>query len=235
MIRAACDALYRWAIFCAFSLQLAVAADGSATPTTLEALAAEADLIALAQSRDTDYFYRRDFPVSGSAYLKSLIAYKLDRRVDIIEVFEEGLHANECYFPETTVLEEGRRYLLFLRTDPDDPERYRGLSWGCALEVLVSSDGSYALRYPLTGGPLADQLVSLVEPINFADSYAVVSEEDITPADRDAWLSAGWLERREVGYKFTHGIPLGAFRQLINPESLTSDRHLKRQPPPALD
>ena len=36
---------------------------------SLAALAASADTVVLAQARDTDYVYRRGFPVEGSAYL----------------------------------------------------------------------------------------------------------------------------------------------------------------------
>ena len=106
-------------------------------PISLAELAGKADLIMLAQVKDTDYFYRHDYPVSGSAYLKPLIHYKGGKPADIVEVYEKGLHVNECYFPNPSVFEEGRRYLLFLRQDPDQPERYRGLAEGCALDVLV--------------------------------------------------------------------------------------------------
>ena len=92
-------------------------------PVSLSALAAKADLVAVAQVKDTDYVYTRSFPSEGSAYLKILIAYKLNKPAEeIIEVYEKGLHPNECYFENPTVFEEGRRYLVFFHTDPDDPE-----------------------------------------------------------------------------------------------------------------
>ena len=50
-----------------------------AEPPTLETVATAADLVALVQVRDTDYRTQRDIPVSGSAFLRILIAYKADR------------------------------------------------------------------------------------------------------------------------------------------------------------
>ena len=72
--------------------------DQAAEPVSLAELAANADLVVLAQTKDTDYLMRRGIPVSGSAYLKVLIAYKTDSPADLIEVYEKGLHDHECYF-----------------------------------------------------------------------------------------------------------------------------------------
>ncbi len=83
-------------------------------PISLSELAAKADIVAVAQVKDTDYVYARSFPNEGSAFLKILIAYKLNNPVEeIVEVYEKGLHPNECYFENPTVFEEGRRYLVF--------------------------------------------------------------------------------------------------------------------------
>ncbi|MEM1411040.1 MAG: hypothetical protein AAGH19_01675, partial [Pseudomonadota bacterium] len=103
-------------------------------PPSLQELAAEADLVALVQVLDTDYEYARDFPIGGTAFLRILIPYKLDRPLpDIIQVYEEGLHDTECYFPNPPVTEEGRRYLLFVRQNPDVEDQYLGLDAGCSL------------------------------------------------------------------------------------------------------
>ena len=115
------------------------------SPSSLAELAQQAEFVALAQVRDTDYLRRRDIPVSGSAYLKVLIPYKGDASTDLVEVYEKGLHEHECYFPNPTLFEEGRRYLLFLRRDPENPERYRGLPAGCAVDVLVDEDNALSL------------------------------------------------------------------------------------------
>ena len=119
------------------------------TSVSLSDLAAMADLVAVAQVKDTDYVFTRSFPSEGSAFLKILISYKTNNtRAKIIEVYEKGLHPNECYFENPTVFEEGRRYLVFFRNDPEDPGIYRGFPEGCAREIFVGKDTRYVLLYP---------------------------------------------------------------------------------------
>ncbi|MEE8495027.1 MAG: hypothetical protein V3S21_00990 [Xanthomonadales bacterium] len=206
-------------------------------PISLADLGEKAAVIVLAQVKDTDYFYRRAYPVSGSAYLKILIAYKIDRPMELIEVYEHGLHENECYFPNPTVFEEGRRYLLFLQPDPVQPERYRGLAEGCALDVLVEDDHRYALRYPVTGIDLADALEDLATELHFGDSYAIEDEDSLASTERNALLDGGWIVPFEAAKKktapgmpgmppvavagrqwiYTHGIDLMTIRQMLGP------------------
>ncbi len=232
-------------------LMLATTLEGFATekvpetgigPVSLSDLARRADLVVLAQARDTDYLTRREIPVSGSAYFKVLIRYKTDRQAEIIEVYEKGLHDKECYFPNPTVFEEGRRYLLFLKRDPEDENRYRGLAEGCALEVLVGSDNRYALRFPATGIDLSDPLAKYAQEMQFSDGYAVVDDESLPPALRDAMLAAGQIvpyerEQEESSaepskwstpeeppgrqWRYTMGISLATLRELIGPDALT--------------
>lgn len=207
-------------------LPVAAPAEEPSTPdsaaVSLTDLALAADLVALAQVRDTDYRRQREIPVSGSAFLEILIAYKSGRRSDVVEVYEKGLHANECYFPDRTVFEEGRRYLLFLRRDPEEPERYRGLPQGCALEILVTQDNRYALRYPPSGVRLDDPLEELARPMNFADRYAQVADETLPPAERNALLDAGRIEPAGDGYwRYTWGVDLSDLRRLIDPAALS--------------
>jgi hypothetical protein len=198
-------------------------------PPSIADLTAAADLVLVAQVRDTDYFYTREFPSVGTAYLKPLITYKLGRPVaDIIEVFDEGLHPGECYFDNPSVFEEGRRFLLFLTNDTEDPERYRGLAPGCAFEVLVTEDNSYALRVPATGIGVSDPLADLATEMAFADSYALVADEDLQPELRDQWLADGFLKKTGEQFEYTHGIALGDIRQLMGPEGHSIDRTLKR-------
>lgn len=204
---------------------LLASASASAGPATASAislteLAAQADAVVLAQVRDTDYVYRRGFPVRGSAFFDVLIRYKLDGPADLLEVHEEGLHDNECYFPNPTVFEEGRRYLLFLRRDPAQPDRYRGLSAGCAVEILVERSNRYAVRMPVTGIALSDALADRSEPMEFADPHARETDESLSPPDRDAWLAAGWLAPTSGGYVYTRGVDLGIVRRLIDPQAL---------------
>lgn len=191
------------------------------TPISLAELAAKADVVALAQAKDTDYLLRRDIPVSGSAYLKILIPYKMDQAADMVEVYEKGLHERECYFPNPTVFEEGRRYLLFLARDIENPERYRGLPEGCALEVLVDSENRYALRYPVTGISLSDSLAGLAQPMTFSDGYAVVDDEELQPAQRAAMLDAGQIRQYQPGqWIYTTGIGLARVRELMGSDLL---------------
>ncbi len=180
------------------------------SPISLADLGAKAEVIVLAQVKDTDYFYRREYPVSGSAYLKILIPYKIDKPKEIIEVYERGLHKNECYFSNPTVFEEGRRYLLFLKREPDRPERYRGLAEGCALDVLVERDNHYALRFPVTGIDLAGSLDELAVEMQFGDAYAIENEDSLTSTERNALLEAGWIVPFEDSIEKTVPGVLGA-------------------------
>ena len=188
---------------------------------SLNTLAAKADLVALIQVKDTDYVYTRSFPSEGSAFLSVLIAYKPGSSSDeIIEVFEKGLHPHECYFENPSVYDEGRRYLVFLRRNPDDPESYRGLEQGCALEVLVAADNRYALKYPVNGIALTDKLDQLALSYDFHDNHALISEEDLSPTERDTLLANGLITPYQEGFKYTHGIDLTAARSLIGSELL---------------
>jgi hypothetical protein len=205
------------------------------TPVSLAELSRRADLIVLAQVRDTDYLRRRDIPVSGSAYLHVLIPYKGDPGGELIEVYERGLHEHECYFPNPTVLEEGRRYLVFLRRDPAEPGRFRGMPEGCAVDVLVDRGNRYAVRMPITGIQFADPLADRARPMVFSDPYAVMADESLSPALREAMKAAGQIVPQDPGQKsdalsrtpvpppvgdsqswrYTRGIELGEFRRMM--------------------
>ena len=227
-------------LFLPFSAPAQQATEAQTPPVSLADLAGRADLVVLAQARDTDYFMRREIPVSGSAYLKVLIPYKSpDDAIqpgDIIDVYEKGLHEHECYFPNPTVFEEGRRYLLFLKKDPEDDERYRGMPEGCALDVLVDSNNRYALRYPVNGISLSDDLGPLATEMEFRDPYAIADDESLLPAERDSMLKAGELvtytaeeskaegsstrwapgtEPKGLQWIYTRGVDLTAARKLM--------------------
>ena len=73
----------------AAAVEAAPEATQESPPADLTALAAAADLVALAQVRDTDYRTQRDIPVSGSAFLRILIAYKADRDDELVEVIKK--------------------------------------------------------------------------------------------------------------------------------------------------
>jgi hypothetical protein len=198
-------------------------------PVLLSELAAQADMIALVRVLDTDYEYTREFPSGGTAFLEVLIPYKVTRPLeDIIEVYEEGLHAGECYFENPSVLEEGQRHLVFLKFSDDVKEQYNGMKQGCKLEALVRQDGRYALRYPLNGIELADDLNPLAEEMVFQDANAVLDDEEITPDTRNELVQNGYLVAIEQRFEYTHGIELTEIRKLLGPEGLTLDRSLKK-------
>jgi len=198
-------------------------ADEVSDTISLTELAAKADLVAVAQVKDTDYVYTRSFPSEGSAFLKILIAYKHNQpEAEIVEIYEKGLHPHECYFENPTVFEEGRRYLVFFRHDPEDPKNYLGLAEGCALEILVTEDNRYALKYPISGINLSDKLEDLVTNYDFRDNYALITEESITPKLRDELLTKGLIIPYQDEYKFTSGVELSSARQLIDSDALKS-------------
>ena len=199
----------------------AAAAEEPVNAVSLTELAARSDLVALAQVRDTDYRRQREIPVSGSAYLRVLIPYKGTVHDELVEVFEFGLHEQECYFPNPTVFEEGRRYLLFVVRDGEDPERFRGHPQGCALEVLVDEHNGYVLRHPADGVLITDDLATLARPTRFTDSYSVIDDEDLLPERRDSLLAAGAIETAGEGqWRYTQAIPLAEARRLIAPDAL---------------
>lgn len=202
-------------------------------PKPLETLASEADIIALAQVLDTDYEYARDFPVGGTAFLRILIPYKLDRpRPDIVEIYDEGLRPGTCYFPNPEVTEEGQRFLVFLRNNPDVQGQYLGLETGCALTALVTADNRYALQYPEEGLLLSDDLAPLARPLAFADAHAVIDYEDLSVDERNDLLERGFLtELEDRTYRVNQGIPLSEIRPLLGEENITRDRTLLRPAP----
>jgi hypothetical protein len=213
---------------------LAVAVDSSAQPhnsgddqpaISLSELALEADLVAVAQVVDTNYVYTRAFPSEGIAVLKVLISYKANRAdEEYVEVYEKGLHPNECYFEDPEFFSEGRRYLVFFRFDADEPELYRGLPQGCALEILVTENNTYALKYPVEGIELKENLDELASALTFRDQHALVQEERLSPARRDDLLNRGLIEAYEDQFKYTHGVGLTAVRRLIGTDALQPKR-----------
>ena len=211
-----------------YLLAQTLAAQAQNAPARLGELAAAADLVGVAQVIDTDYQYTRSFPSGGTAFLRMLIPYKVTQPYDaLVQVYEEGLHEHECYFPNPPVTEEGRRYLVFLRVNPDRPGQYLGLPGGCALEMLVTTDNEYALRYPPSGIELADELLPLVKPLHFSDAHAVPDNEQLAVDERNELLSGGWLKHLDDGrFAYTHGIPVAEVRDLLGADNLTLERHL---------
>ena len=208
-------------LICVCTLIFTPELQAETNPVSLSSLAARSDLVALAQVRDTEYTYTRSFPSEGSAFLQLLITYKPGRTAeDIVRVYEKGLHPHECYFESPAVFGEGRRYLVFFRRDHDEPEVYRGLEEGCALEILVTADNRYALKYPVEGIEFTDDLEKLATSYEFRDNNAVVSDESLSPTVRNYLLERGLIIPYQGNYKYTHGVDLTAARKLISTESL---------------
>ena len=199
-------------------------------PVSLASLVEASDLVALAQVADTDYVYARGFPTGGTAILRPLIGYKLTRPLeDLFELYEEGLREYECYFDNPPPGEEGRRFLVFAKRNEKVADQYVPPPQGCALEVLVTADNRYALKLPVEGVALSDDLAALGVPMDYADRYAVIGEDDVSPAERDRLLEGGWIEPAGDGaWRYTKGVDLAEVRRLLGPEALTLDRSLKR-------
>ncbi len=193
----------------------------SAPFLSLSELAEKADLVAVVQVSDTDYVYTRSFPSEGSAFLNILIAYKPGKYAGkMIEVHEHGLHPHECYFENPEQLAGGRRYLVFLRLNPDDPGTYRGLAQGCSLEILVTAQSRYALKYPINSIALTDKLDKLINKYDYHDSHALETEDSLSPDVRKDLLARGLLEHYQGKFKYTYGIDLTRVRKLIHTGSL---------------
>lgn len=202
-----------WVLACAAILAV------QAYATDLADLAATADLVAVVRVTGTDYVYTRDFPSEGSAYLSILIPYKpAHLKQDLVEIYEKGLHAHECYFEDPEYFGEGRRYLGFFRKDPKNPDAFRGLPAGCALEVLVTADNRYALRLPLDGFELGNTLEQFASEMDFRDRHAVLDEDAVSPDRRNTLLEQGLLKRHGDGYIYTRGIDLTTARGLLGLE-----------------
>ena len=78
---------------------LQCAAQEEPSPASLSTLAEKADIVAVAQIKDTDYIYTRSFPSEGSAFLKTLITYKANKPAEKIieELLDSELEIVSAY------------------------------------------------------------------------------------------------------------------------------------------
>ncbi len=193
---------------------------------TLAELAAAADLIAVVRVERTDYLKTRGFPSGGSAFLKVLIPYRGAARDDWLEVTEQGLRDDACYYPEPGAFEfEGSRFLVFLKRAPGAAGTYRGRAPGCRLPVLVTAANGYALRYPVAGLEVNDP--DAVAELSYVDPAAYVDAADFTSAQLRE-LTEVWQARAvpsddplappRARYVYTRGIPIERLRALMFPE-----------------
>ena len=188
------------------------------TPATL---AEESDLVAVAVVEQADYQKTRNFPSSGSAFLKLLIVYKGDEEVgDWIEVKEKGLGDEKCYYPEPNpFVFEGARFFVFLRKENDV---YRGVAPGCKVPLYVTDSNQYAVQYPVDG---LDVPPEAAQKLTFTDPAAVVEAGDFTSSQiteltetyHAELIPTGPYEPNLQNYRYTMGVPLSDFRRLAFP------------------
>lgn len=184
--------------------------------------AESADIVALAQLDRIDYEYERDFPVEGEAWLRPLISYKSRAPLTgVLIVREQGLSDNECYFPRMAPWDERPRYLVFLQQNPEN-KALRGHPDGCAIEILVETDGSYAARWPQPAfggehGRGDERLQSLVEEMTFQGPMARIDASDMLAHQRRERAERDFMRLENSTLIPTRGIELSALRRLMQP------------------
>lgn len=191
-------------------------------PHWLAERAGSADIVALAQLDRIDYEYERDFPVEGEAWLRPLITYKSRAPLTgVVIVREQGLSDNECYFPRLAPWDERPRYLLFLQQNSDS-KAFEGHPNGCAIEILVEADGSYAARWPQPAfggehGRGDERLQSLVEEMTFQGPMARIDASDMLAHQRRERAERDFMRLENRTLIPTRGIELSALRRLMRP------------------
>jgi len=184
--------------------------------------AAAADIVALGQLDRIDYQYERDFPVAGEAWLRPLITYKSRAPLTgVLVVHEQGLGEHKCYFPRMAPWDERPRYLLFL-TGQAENKALRGHPDGCAIEVLVTDDGSYAARWPQPAfggehGRGGQVLQSRVEEMTFQGPMARIDASDMLAHQRRARAEREFMRVEGTTLIPTRGIELSQLRRLMQP------------------
>lgn len=191
---------------------------------TLAELFQSADLAAVVRVEQTDYEKTRSFPSSGWALLQVLIPYKGTERGEIIEVVEQGLALDACYYPELAPLQfEGDRYLIFVNKDPTRPV-FRGRAPACKIPVAVTDTAEYAVIAPIDGIALPAEAV---QTVRYSDPAAFVDATEFSRARRQA------LETRyhatlveadppipgQYRYVYTKGLPISTLRPLLKQTS----------------
>jgi hypothetical protein len=187
-------------------------------------LAAESDLVVLGQLDRLDYERRRGFPVGGTAWVDVLVRYKVPQPIDLVRIVEEGFGPDRCYFPDVPLWQELPRYLLFLKRG--EGRDYVGHRAGCMLEVLVTADNRYAVRWPQDALILKEDELELVEELDFIGPGATMDATDTTSIGRAELIEDYYME--DLGdrtLRYTRGIPLEVFRErIMGSEALTRDR-----------
>lgn len=190
--------------------------------------AESADIVALAQLDRIDYRHKRDLPIEGEARLRPLITYRSRAPLKgLIIVREKGLSENECYFPRMAPWDERPRYLLFLITDRETGV-IRGHPEGCAIEILVATNGRYAARWPQPAfggqnGRGDEALQARVEDMSFQGPMARIDASDLLAHQRRARAERDFMRLEDSVLIPTRGIELTGLRQLMQPGLATGD------------
>lgn len=196
--------------------------------TTPSERAAESDYVVLAQLEVYDYEERRDVPVSGDTWVDVLVRYKVPRPAERLKIFEKGHGERKCYFQGADLWTELPRYLLFLVDDPDaEGRKVRGHPDGCALPVVTTTDNQYVVRWPIDNMRFDADVESMVREYEFHGPGSFTDLEDMLSFEREEAIERMHLEpmeERRFRYRYTRGIPLSDFRQLLGAENLTRDR-----------
>jgi len=185
---------------------------------SLASAAARADIVAVIQVEDTDYELRHGFPVSGTAVVHVLVAYKGAKRGETLTVQAKGLGAKYCYYPGRQ--NEGPRFLAFLhevapRKHSFDPRIVSGTKPDCALPVYVTAKAAYALRYPLDGFKVPKKMA---HELIFADPYSFVEKRDLTQEHIAAIQSRYHTEDTGEQLHYTQGVLLSDIDPLMFPK-----------------
>lgn len=196
----------------------------AASPPAIRA--GESDVVVLAQLERVDYEYRRGFPVDGRAWFRVLLPYKVPRPMERLVVYEEGLKEVECYFPDLPRAEEKPRYLLFLVHDEE--RKLRGHPQGCALEVLVTGDNRYAVRWPQERLDLDEDARQFVRDLEFQGPLSRVDASDLTRTARAERAEREHMRIEDTTLVYTRGILLEDFRRLLGDTLLAGDRFQQR-------
>ncbi len=201
------------------------AGSNRAGPSPAE-LAAGSEVVVLAQLDRTNYEKRRGFAVSGSAWARVLVSYKVPHPLDLVQIVEAGLGTDRCYFDDIVLWQEMPRFILFLNAD--ETGRYQGNRATCRLDVLVTADHRYAVRWPQPGLNLVDDELHLVQELEFQGPRATIDASEMTSTRRQDTMSRYYMADESDGrLRYTRGILLEDFRALLGAENLTRDR-LKR-------
>ena len=189
---------------------------------TLTQLARESDLVAVVRVHKTEYRYTREFPSGGSAFLQVLLPYKASQRHDLVEVTEEGLKDNECYFPTTPEWEPGgARFLVFLKQG--EGERFTGHPGICALPVLVTQDNRYAVRWPADKLDINEADREKIRALEFSDPDAYIPTQPLSDIAIEALQAEKHMRLLDNSLVYTQGIYISDVRMLMGPDALIPD------------